>query len=219
MLGSTSVLRVLGAEYSSMVQRKCESTVLQPKSVALSLPFVPPPRWATSVPTRLDKAFPSLERKRNILFMRALIHPSYTTESANEGTMASLCSVGQSVLTHTFQCAVANAAAFSAAEHLNSKLCAERLTSDEALSAVLKGFWGLEDMILTDAVVREVRDARTSRGLLRISTSPTTLPLSYHRMCVQAVVGAVYADSGLRRAMVFSTEHIFPHAVEYLAPL
>lgn len=189
-----------------------------PKPMIPSLPFVPPPRWAALIPGRLDKAFPAFPRHRGILFLKALIHPSYTTESATGGTMASLCPIGQAVLQHSIQCAVANAAARSGGANLNPKRLAQDICTEETLSAVLKGGWGLDDLILTDAVIKEVRDARTSKGLLRMSAFRTTIPISYHRLCVQAFVGAVYLDSGLDAAMRFVNSHVIPPAIDYLVP-
>jgi dsRNA-specific ribonuclease len=198
------------------VARSTEEILSLPKPSITSLPFVPPPRWAALVPARLEKAFPSFPRQRGVLFLKALIHPSYTTESAADGTMSSLCPIGQAVLTHSVQCAIANAAARPGGANLNPKRLAQDICTEEALSAVMKGGWGLEDMILTDAVIREIRDARTSKGLLQISSSRTAIPIGYHRQCVQALIGAIYLDSGLCVAMRFINTHVIPLAIEYL---
>lgn len=215
MLTVTLFLRQASRHPAQESSRSIHDIVQFPKAAISSLPFVPPPRWATMVPSRLDKAFPSLERKRSILFLKALIHPSYTTESAIGGTMASLTPIGNAVLVHSLQCAVANVAAREGSSNLNPQKLAQDICNEEVLSAVLKGGWGLEDLILTDSVVKEIRDVRTSKGLREMS-SPTVIPIGYHRQCALAIIGAVYLDSGLGAAKKFINCDVLPIAMEYL---
>lgn len=182
-----------------------------------SLPFIPPPRWANEVPGRLRKAFPNVVPDRRILYLQALIHPSYTTEASSQGTMSSLSPIGSALLQHLAVSFTSQHLMLTGASPAEIRSATSALLGQDALSAVLKGAWGLDDLILTDAIVREFREANSTKGLIRLAQQHgSVLPVSYHQQCVHSMVGAVYLDQGLVTAQTFVKENVFFPALEYL---
>lgn len=133
--------------------------------------------------------------------------------------MASLAPLGNAALSH---CSVAwVATVFPSLSAAEAREILNVILGEEALSAVLRTSWKLDDMILTDAVIRSLKQSNSSKGLIQWvqrqrDAGGQVLPLQYHRMCVEAVVGAVYVDNGLDAVTEFIFSRVLTPALEYL---
>lgn len=208
----TLVKQLLGPQD---VKRSFTSCALHPRPRVHGLPFACPPKWAAESTKRLKQAFPKFVPSRQVLFLKALIHPSYTTPAAKSGTMASLSPLGQQVLQHE---AITLVSSSTGASSQDLRCLSQQISSAETLSAVVKSSWGFDDLILTDAIVKDFREAKSHRGLLRLvqSSSSQVLPLTYYQQCVFAMIGAVFLERGLDGSRDFLLEHVLPPALEYL---
>lgn len=85
---------------------------------------------------------------------------------------------------------------------------------DHALSLVCFNVWRVSDLVLTDAGIFGLRDALRSTQE-RIRVPPLTMPAAASN--TRALVGAVYLNFGLNRAVSFCQIHVLAHAVEFVS--
>lgn len=183
-----------------------------------SLSFAPPPLWANQLPQRLNQIFPELHIKKPGVFLKAFVHPSFTTEYARGSTMAVIEPLGNGILQHALLSWLFGTVG-SSGTNSDIRALHSCLLSDESLSFVLKDVWKIEDMILTDSVVQSVRKSAQNQGLIQwVATQQTrgTLPLHYHPSCLKALVGAVYLNDGIDVAHHFVFHHIFSHVLDFV---
>jgi dsRNA-specific ribonuclease len=210
----TSVLDVVA--HSGVTRSVCR--VLQnPIARQTSLPFAAPPLWATQITPRLQQAFPEVSLQKPVVFVKAFVHPSFTTEYARGSTMASLEPLGNCILQHTLTSWLFSTIGKNG--NVNEiREIRSHLLSDESLSFVFKDIWKFEDMILTDAVVQSVRKSSRNQGLvqwLATQESQAMLPLHYHPCCLKAVVGAMFLNGGMSEAQSFVFRHILSHVLDF----
>nr|CCC94778.1 unnamed protein product [Trypanosoma congolense IL3000] len=175
-----------------------------------SLPFAPPPKWTSELQRRLQKSFPHLKRRHHILFMRAFIHPSFSTPEAASSTMSATAALGESFLLSVGGRLVIDA--FEDLKREEALSLVSFVSSDAALSSVLRHHWEMEDMILTDASVQlfQRKAVQSTNGMVSwISAKGSRqVPDPYCAGVVKAMIGAVFLDEGLVPATNFVCRYV-----------
>ncbi|RNF04291.1 ribonuclease III [Trypanosoma rangeli] len=189
---------------------KLSALLASPSPPLHSLSFAPPPRWAAELSRRLQKQFPELQRQHHVLYMRAFIHPSFTTPDAVTSTMSATTSLGEALLAYVGGCLIVNV--FRDLKRDEVLLLMSFLLSDATLSSILRYQWEMDDMLLTDASVQLFQGStlRSTAGLLQwlSSNGKQQTPDPYSAGCVKSLIGAVYLDGGLEAATSFIYNHI-----------
>ncbi|RNF14240.1 ribonuclease III [Trypanosoma conorhini] len=208
---STNILNIVSALTEKRGDVVKLSTLLASPSPPLhSLSFAPPPRWAAELSRRLQKQFPELQRQHHVLYMRAFIHPSFTTPDAINSTMNAASPLGEALLASVGGCLIVNA--FKDLKRDEVLLLMSFLLSDATLSSILRYHWEMEDMLLTDSSVQLFQGSalRSTAGLLQWLTAngKQQTPDPYSAGCVKSLIGAVYLDGGLEAATSFIYKHI-----------
>ncbi|PBJ73597.1 hypothetical protein BCY84_14667 [Trypanosoma cruzi cruzi] len=184
--------------------------LLFPSPPLRSLPFAPPPKWTSELSRRLQKQFPEIKRQHHVLYLRAFIHPSFTTSDAMNSTMNATASIGEALLASVGECLIVNA--FRDLKRDEVLLLMSFLLSDATLSSVLRYHWEMEDMVLTDASVQlfQGKTLRSTAGLMQwlSSSGKQQTPDPYCAGCVKSMIGAVYLDRGLEEAAAFIYKHV-----------
>ncbi|RHW68512.1 hypothetical protein DPX39_110025700 [Trypanosoma brucei equiperdum] len=214
LLSSELLCKVMKITEEPRVVKELSDILLFPRIKINSLPFVPPPKWTTELNRRLQKRFPELSRKRHILFTRAFIHPSFTAPEAASSTMNASIGLGESLLLSVGGRLVVSIFDDLRRDEVISLV--SFLSSDAALSHLLRHHWELEDMVLTDASVQLFQPKATPSASNIVSWLPDQrgkqVPDQYCAGAVKAVIGAVFLDGGLSLA----TQFIFQHVLEAL---
>ncbi|KAH9593026.1 hypothetical protein LSM04_005163 [Trypanosoma melophagium] len=208
---SLGFLNVISTVTAAEEKSKTLSAVVQFPSVSpLSLPFAPPPKWTAELSRRFGKHFPELRRRHHVLYMRAFIHPSFTTPEAINSTMKAtvllgeclLLSIGGELIVRTFK-------DMKRDEMLS---LVAFILSDASLSYVLRHHWEMEDMLLTDASLHlfQGKALRSTSGLLQwlSSNGKQQVPDPYCAAAVKSVIGAVYLDDGLEAVRGFIYKNV-----------
>ncbi|KAH8617921.1 hypothetical protein ERJ75_000319300 [Trypanosoma vivax] len=175
-----------------------------------SLPFAPPPKWASELSRKLQEQFPDVHRKHHVLYMRSFIHPSFTTADAIGATMRASLPLGESLLLSVGGRLIANT--FHGLKHSEMQALLSFILSDACLSSILRCSWGMGDMVLTDVSVQLFNEKalRSTRGMLSWLTASgqRQIPDPYCAGAVKSLIGAVYLDGGLPAATLFIHKHV-----------
>ncbi|KEG10537.1 ribonuclease III [Trypanosoma grayi] len=208
---SSNLLNVISSMTSKQDgSSKLSSLLLSPCPPLESLPFVPPPKWTAELSRRLEKQFPELQRRHHVLYMRAFIHPSFTTPEAITSTMNATASLGESLLQYIGGKLIVDTFTELKREEVLSLVAF--MMSDAALSTVMRRHWEMEDMVLTDASVQlfQGKALRSTAGLLQwlSAKGKQQTPDPHCAVSVKSMIGAVYLDQGLEAANVFVYKHV-----------
>lgn len=200
----------------------------RPQVPLQSLPFVPPPRWASELNRELRRRFDELftqgakddqnkdihfyDMHHHMRYVQAFIHPTFTTSDGVNATMQSLAPLGEAVIVQDVTTCVSST--FDHLTHADTCGLLALLCSDAALGRVLRDEWRLEQLVLTDAAADVFsRDkTRSSKGLVRwlADNKSQSLPDPYSSDCVKALVGAVLLEHGYDASIAFCRKHVTP---------
>ncbi|KPI85161.1 hypothetical protein ABL78_5786 [Leptomonas seymouri] len=183
----------------------------------MTLPFIPPPRWAAELSRLLHKSFPDIPQKHHSRFLQVFIHPSFTTSSGTPGTMQPLIPIGEAFLAKVGGLWILSTFEDIRREEYTSLLAL--LTNDTALCRVLRDHWGMEHMVLTDSSADLFSKSRlnSSKGMVRWLAAQGTaggaqaLPEPYAAGCVKAMVATVLLEHGYDAANHFVASELLPY--------
>lgn len=182
-----------------------------PRRLSHSMHFTLPPQWAAEFPRRMSQIFPQLSSAAQpTLYVQSFIHSSFTSRGGEKSTSRYLEPLGSALLHQIVGEWIAFT--FESIERTEFAGLLRLLTSDAALSRVVREGWCVEDMILADNAVELFASQKdVVQALLQQGSSRAVVPDTYASSCLKSFIAAIFLNHSYITAKSFCCESVLPY--------